>query len=98
MDKRHNPSPAGQKRLRSLSPCIDEKLNTTARSQISTPQLASIDFASFDVVACAQLTKEFSSLLSVKRRISKDMKSTYIPNEMQDAVRLPILITYTCFI
>ena len=89
MDKRPNPSPAGQKRQRSLSPCIDEKLLTTARSQSSTTQLTpSIDFACFDLVACAKLTKEFSSLSAVKRRISKKMKSTYPYSEYQDAVRL----------
>ena len=92
MDKRHNPSSAGQKRPRSQSPCINEKFLTTARSLSSTTQVPSIDFSTFDVVACAQLTKEFSSLSSVKRRISKDMKATYQPNENQDAVRLHILL------
>ena len=95
MDKRHNPSSAGQKRPRSQSPCIDEKFLTTARYLSSTTQVPSIDFSTFDVVACAQLTKEFSSLSSVKRRISKDMKATYQPNENQDAVRLDILLNYT---
>ena len=98
MDQRQNPSSAGPKRLRSQSPCIDEKLLTTSRSLSSASKVPSLDFSSFDVGACSQLTKEFSSLSSVKRRISKDMKATYIPNEMQDAVRLPILITYTCLI
>ena len=90
MDKRLKPSSAGPKRPRSQSPCIDEKFLTTARTLSSTTQLPSIDFSSFDGVACAHLSKEFSSLSSVKRRISKDMKATYQPNENQDVVRLGI--------
>ena len=64
-------------------------------SKIAITDVPSLDFSTFDVGACSQLTKKISSLSSVKRRISKDMKATYQPNENQDAERLDIVLNYT---
>ena len=74
-----------RRRSRSSSPSL-------AAPSDATPSLSAgevhINLSSLDSKACANITKQFSALSTMKRRLSDDMRQTYPASAGLDAVML----------
>ena len=74
------------RRSRSSSPSLAAESDATP--SLSAGEQVQINLCSLDSTACADLTKQFSGLSTIKRRLSEDMKQSYPKSAGLDAVML----------